>query len=236
MAVPFSVISGIFGFMVAVQFNSIQEPVVRDTRDIWELRADLKEQQQLQLELLEQIRKYKQILENYKKEQDDSAEAVLRETLEALKEEAGLTEVSGQGVILTIEPLFQLELIGHSASQISPQLLIRTINELNAYGAEHIAINGHRVINTTVIRDINGTTKIDGYNLNRFPITIHVISKDAKKLYNRINGSSLPDDFAIDNLNLSVSDPQASVVVPAYDDTIRIKNMKPLNLEQEGKS
>ncbi|WP_243387004.1 DUF881 domain-containing protein [Bacillus kexueae] len=220
--------------MLSVQYKSIQEPVVRDTRDIWELRTDLKEQQQIQIDLLEQIRKYEQIVESYKQEQADSAEATLRDTLDELKKQAGLTEVTGPGVILTIEPLFELDLAGHSTYQLSPQLLIRTINELNSYGAEHISINDHRVINTTVIRDINGTTKIDGYNLNRFPITIQIIADDAEKLYNRIHASTLKDDFAIDSLNLSVTRPEQMVVVPAYEDTIRVKHMEPLNLEKEG--
>lgn len=236
ISLPFSLITAIFGFMIAVQFQSIQEPVIRDTRDMWELRADLKEEQQLQVDLLEQIRKYEQMLENYRKQHEESKETTLRETLDELKKEAGLTEVTGDGVILTVEPLFQIDLTGVSSYQISPQLLIRTINELNSFGAESISINGHRVISSTVIRDINGITKIDGANLNRFPITIQVISTDTEKLFNRINGSTLKDDYAIDNLRLSISEPQNNIVVPAYKETVRIKNMEPFNIEKERNS
>jgi uncharacterized protein YlxW (UPF0749 family) len=229
-------VTGILGFMFAVQFQSIKEPIVRDTRDMWELREDLKKEQELQVELLDKIRKYEEIYENYRTQHDQSAENALRETLEQLKTEAGLTEVVGQGVILTVEPLFTTDLAGTSIEQVSPELLKRTMNELNAYGAEEIAINGHRIINSTVIRDINGITKIDGYNLNQFPITIHVITSDAEKLFNRINGSTLKDDYAIDNLSLSISNPQNKIVVPPFKDTIRIKHMQPLNLEKEGNS
>ncbi|MDQ0161642.1 DUF881 domain-containing protein [Aeribacillus alveayuensis] len=236
IGLPFSMVTGILGFMFAVQFQSIKEPIVRDTRDMWELREDLKKEQELQVELLNKIRKYEEIYENYRTQHDQSAENALRETLEQLKSEAGLTEVVGQGVILTVEPLFTTNLAGTSIEQVSPELLKRTINELNAYGAEEIAINGHRIINSTVIRNINGITKIDGYNLNQFPITIHVITSDAEKLFNRINGSTLKDDYAIDNLSLSISDPQSKIVVPPFKDTIRIKHMQPLNREKEGKS
>lgn len=236
IGLPFSMVTGILGFMFAVQFQSIKEPIVRDTRDMWELREDLKKEQELQVELLDKIRKYEEIYENYRTQHDQSAENALRETLEQLKTEAGLTEVVGQGVILTVEPLFTTDLAGTSIEQVSPELLKRTMNELNAYGAEEIAINGHRIINSTVIRDINGITKIDGYNLNQFPITIHVITSDAEKLFNRINGSTLKDDYAIDNLSLSISNPQNKIVVPPFKDTIRIKHMQPLNLEKEGNS
>jgi len=236
VGLSFSVVTATFGFMLAVQFQSINEPVIRDTRDMWELREDLKKEQELQVELISKIRQYEEILENYRIQHEESREIALRKTLEELKKEAGLTEAVGSGVILTVEPLFHESILGVQNHQISPELLVRTINELNAYGAEEMAINGHRVINTTVIRDINGITKIDGYNLNNFPITIHVISEDAEKLYNRINGSTLKDDYAIDNLLFTVSEPKEEIVVPGYNETVRIKHMKPLNVEKEGNS
>ena len=31
----------IIGFMMAIQFQTVKEPVVRDTRNTWELREDL---------------------------------------------------------------------------------------------------------------------------------------------------------------------------------------------------
>ena len=52
---------------------------------------------------------------------------------------------------------------GTSTKPISPDLLKRLINELNDMMPQNISIDEQRVINTTVIRDINGETKIDGY-------------------------------------------------------------------------
>ena len=34
------------------------------------------------------------------------------------------------------------------------------------------------------------------------------------------------DDFFIDNLRLSISEPQKNVVIPAYQDTIRIQKLE----------
>ena len=54
------------------------------------------------------------------------------------------------------------------------------------------ALNENRLINTSVIRDINGETKMDGYSLDRFPITIKVGVENidtAEKLYNRMQVS-----------------------------------------------
>ncbi|WP_299087130.1 DUF881 domain-containing protein [uncultured Metabacillus sp.] len=225
----------IFGLMLAIQFRTIQEPVVRDTRDMWQLREDLKKEQQLQVELLSEIRKYNEIIETYEAEKNQNPEAALKETLNVLEKEAGLTEVTGPGIIITIDSLFSEELLGQPLQSISPDLLKRLINELNSYDAEEISIQGRRLINSSVIRDINGQTKMDNYSLNTYPIEIKVISEDADKLYNRMSASTTDEDFAIDNLSLTVSKPLENITIPAYEDTIRVKNMKPLETKEGGK-
>ena len=48
------------------------------------------------------------------------------------------------------------------------------------------------MINTSVIRDINGITKMDGYPLDRFPIEVKVTVDNmdiAEKLYNHMQVS-----------------------------------------------
>ncbi|QNG61942.1 DUF881 domain-containing protein [Bacillus sp. PAMC26568] len=224
----------IFGLMLAIQFQSIKEPAVRDTRDMWQLREALKQEQEIQTNLLLEIRKYEELIDTYENDKSQSAEKTLKETLEELKKEAGITKVTGSGITITIEPLFDEEVAQTEVENIAPDLLKRLLNELNSYGAEHIAISDRRVVNTTVIRDINGQTKMDGYSLNSYPLEIKVISQDAEKLFNRLNGSTTMDNFAIDNLRLSISEPKDRIVIPPYDDAIRIKKMKPV--EEGGNS
>ncbi|WP_412059622.1 DUF881 domain-containing protein [Metabacillus idriensis] len=230
----FSVLTMIFGLMLAIQFQSIKEPAVRDTRDMWQLREALKQEQEIQTNLLLEIRKYEELIDTYENDENQSAEKTLKETLEELKKEAGITKVTGSGITITIEPLFDEEVAQTEVENIAPDLLKRLLNELNSYGAEHIAISDRRVVNTTVIRDINGQTKMDGYSLNSYPLEIKVISQDAEKLFNRLNGSTTMDNFAIDNLRLSISEPKDRIVIPPYDDAIRIKKMKPV--EEGGNS
>lgn len=232
--ISFSILTMIFGLMLAIQYQTIKKPIVRDTRDMWQLREDLKREQQLQVELLSEIRKYNKIIETYEAEENQNPEAALKETLNVLKQEAGLTEVTGSGIIITIDKLFSDDIIGAPIQNISPDLLKRLINELNSFDAEEISIQGRRLINSTVIRDINGQTKMDNYSLNTYPIEIKVISENADKLYNRMSASTTDEDFAIDNLSLTVSNPVDRITIPAYDDTIRVKNMKPLESEEGG--
>lgn len=222
----FTFVSLIIGFMLAVQFQTSQEPDVRDTRDIWEIRRDLQKEQELHKQLLNEIRKYEETLEKYEQQRSENKGAILRQTVEELKKEAGLTEVVGEGVVLYIEQMYDESYVGPVSDTISADLLRRLINELNMYGAEHISIADQRLVNTTVIRDINGVTKVDSYPLRSFPIEIKVITPHAEKMYNRLKASTIADDFALENLLLTVLEPQQRVVISPYDGTVRVKQME----------
>jgi len=233
----FSVIAAIIGLMVAIQFQTVKEPEVRDTRDTWQLREDLMKEKELQSKLLLEIRSNEEKIAKYETERQQSKEEVLRETLSELKEEAGLTKVTGPGITLSIEPAFSLIVEGDNPPSVSPDMLKRLLNELNLYGAKHVSVDGERVINTTVIRDINRVTKINGHSLNRFPIEVKVITENgdaAEKLYNRMKVSAVAEDFFIDNLEVKVNRPFGDLVVPAYQDTIRIRYMESAKTEKEG--
>ncbi|WRP08362.1 DUF881 domain-containing protein [Rossellomorea aquimaris] len=231
LKISFTIITIIIGFMIAIQFQTVKEPVVRDTRDIWELRNALLKEKEVNSNLYAEMRAVEATLEQYKTEQQSSPERALKQTLEELKTEAGLTEKSGPGVILTIEPAMEEILLGEKVQNISPELLERLVNELNRYDAMDISIDGHRLINTSVIRDINGETKVDGYSIKKIPFEVRVLTKDldsAKGLYNRMQVSQSVEDFFIDNLRVSISKPLEKVVVPPYEDTIRVRLMEPV--------
>jgi uncharacterized protein YlxW (UPF0749 family) len=233
----FSLIAAIIGLMVAIQFQTVREPEVRDTRDTWQLREDLMKEKELQSKLLLEIRSNEEKIAKYETERQLSKEEILRETLDELKIEAGLTEVTGPGITLSIAPAFNLIGDGDNVPSVSPDMLKRLLNELNMYGAQDISVDGERVINTTVVRDINRVTKINGHSLNRFPIEIKVIAANAQaaeKLYNRMKVSTVAEDFFIDNLEVTVNRPENKLVIPAYQDTIRIRYLDSVKKDKGG--
>ena len=119
---------------------------------------------------------------------------------------------------------------------VSPELLKRLLNELNMYNAKYISIDGQRIINTTVIRDINNETKIDGHSLTNLPIEIKVAvdnSATAEKLYNRMKASKATEEFFIEDLRLVVNEVSPNITVPAYENPIRIRHLE-LVKEAEG--
>ncbi len=222
----FFIMTMIVGFMLAVQFHTNQEPIVRDTRDIWELRNDLESQKTTQQELFAEIYKYEQLIDEYSKSGTGGQLETLEETLADLKNDAGLTEVGGHGIELTIEPLLNdEELVGKPALSIHPELLRRLINELNGYGAEEISIDGERIISTTPIREVNGKTYINDKPISPLPVKVKVLSRDSDKLHKEMLTSQSGEDFARENLLLSPK-PVDHVSLPAYSHQIRVKFMK----------
>ncbi|MFJ7728940.1 DUF881 domain-containing protein [Neobacillus sp. NPDC097160] len=230
--VSFTLIAMVIGFMIAIQFQTVKEPVERDTRDVWQLREALLKEKELQSHLLSEIRSNEEKLSAYESKRKQSKEQVLKDTLQELKTEAGLTEIAGPGITLQIEPVIEdLQLGAPVTKVISPELLKRLVNELNMYEAKYIAIDGQRIINTTVIRDINGETKIDGHTIRSLPIEIKVgVSEinSAEKLSNRMKVSKARDEFFTESLRLNVSAPNPTITIPAYDNSIRIKYMEPI--------
>lgn len=232
VTISFTIVTAVIGFMIAIQFQTVKKPVERDTRDIWQLRASLLKEKELQSELIMEIRSTEQKLAAYESKRKQSKEQALRETLEELKREAGLTEITGPGLSLMIEPVVEDIKLGEPQARIvSPELLQRLLNELNMYEAEYVAIDGKRIINTSVIRDINRETKIDGHTIKRLPVEVKVVVNDqntAEKLYNRMKVSKARDEFFIESLRLTISKPIPDITVPAYDNPIRIQNIEPV--------
>lgn len=232
LSISFTLIAAVVGFMIAVQFQTVKKPEERDTRDIWQLRDALLQEKELQSNLLTEIRSNEEKLSAYESKRKQSKEQALRETLDELKKEAGLTEINSPGITLEIEPVEEDIQIGDPVTRgVSPELLKRLLNELNMYEAKYVSIDGQRIINTTVIRDINKETKIDGHSIKSLPIEVKVAVDDsstADKLYNRMKVSKSRDEFFAEGLRLNVSAPSQNIKVPAYDNPIRIRFLEPI--------
>ncbi|WP_066066537.1 DUF881 domain-containing protein [Neobacillus soli] len=232
MNVSFTLIAVLVGFMIAIQFQTVKKPIERDTRDVWQLREALLKEKELQSNLLSEIRSNEEKLSAYESKRKQSKEQALRDTLQELKIEAGLTEIAGPGITLQIEPVIEDIKLGAPVTKVvSPELLKRLLNELNMFEAKYVAIDGQRIINTTVIRDINQETKIDGHTIKSLPVEVRVGVDDissAEKLSNRMKVSKAIEEFFIENLRLSVSAPNPNITVPAYDNPMRIRYLEPI--------
>ena len=223
----FTIVTTIIGFMLAIQFQTTKEPVVRDTRDILQLRQDLRAEKERQQELNEEIEKQLALLSQL--QQKENLEDVMVEALNDLRERAGLTEVSGQGIIIDVKPLFNNE-YDFIHETIPTHLLRFLINELNIYNAKEIAVANQRIISTSAIRDVNGVTHVNSRRLPSLPLKIKVIADDAQKLHHEMLVSQSVDYFAFENLSLT-STPINYLKLPAYEQSLRVRYLQPIKEE-----
>lgn len=219
-----TIVSFIVGLMIAVQYNTIQKPTTeRDTRDIWEIRQELSEEKKRHSELLTEILSLSKAVEEYENSNTDKQGQVLKDTLENLKQKAGLSEVNGPGVVLHISPAKELVASGFTIEPISPDLLIRLVNEIYRFNGKYIEINGQRVVHTTAIRFINGVTTVNSIPISKTDVEIRVVTESfekAEKLYSYLYASSFRDDFYIDNLNLAINKAENHITISKYDGNI----------------
>ncbi|HSH26037.1 MAG TPA: DUF881 domain-containing protein, partial [Massilibacterium sp.] len=160
-----------------------------------------------------------------KKGNTEENEAALEKTLLQLKEKAGVTQVVGEGITITLQPLFSKEMIGEEPIDLSSTLLSELINQLNFYGATAIAIEDERIVNTSSIREVNGKLYINQSNVDKIPLTLTIASDDPDRLRNKMIASDLPDYFAVDNIEIVVSEIK-KVTVPAYQKTLKTEYLK----------
>ncbi|WP_026674369.1 DUF881 domain-containing protein [Alkalihalobacterium bogoriense] len=224
----FTFVMLIIGFMMAVQFQSTKEPTIRDTRDIRELRNDLQAEQERHQQLVLEIENHLSLLHQYEGSFDNeqNVEQVILEQIEQLRKEAGLTEKSGQGIIITIDEMNDDFFIDRPRRSVPPELLRFLVNELNFYGAKDISIGGHRVISTTSFRGVGGVTQLNGgRRLPPLPIQVKVLADDAEKLHNHMVISESNDYFEIEGFSLK-SEPINYITLPPFDQTPRVRYME----------
>lgn len=122
-------------------------------------------------ELLSEISKLKDDYENLKEDYDENEKIVeeyktssgandtlissLTTELDKASALAGLTDLKGEGLLITVED-------GETAQEIVHDTdLSAIVTELKAAGAEAISINGQRIIATTAIRCVGPTIQIN---------------------------------------------------------------------------
>ena len=211
------------GFMVTVQFQTTSyESQLRETRDVWEVREELKRQQDAQHELLGSIADADQTIEDYEEQSSGEQLDTLIESIEVLEERIGLKKQEGAGLEMTIAPIFEESFNGQAYPKLSAPLLHRLLNELNTYGANEISIGEERITNLSPIRDVNGSTYVNNRPIGSLPITMKVLATDPEKLRNYMKASPTQDIFNVDNMEIKI-ELKDSLTLPKFDEALHLE-------------
>lgn len=154
-----------FTLIISAQLNTVSNTdIIAEGMREAELLAELAKVKEELKDLKSDYEKSQEIVEEYKSNAstNDSLIASMTEELNAASVLAGLVDLKGEGVVVTI----------HDSTSNSPELsaeaglvhdtdLVAIVTELKAAGAEAISINGQRIIATTPIRCVGPTIQIN---------------------------------------------------------------------------
>ena len=161
------------GVVVAFEYKSI---VAREESEL-ESVSTINEAQARIIELsaeVESLRESKSDLEEKLEILEDGTNEEKIEKLQAdndlLKKFAGLTDVYGQGIVITLNYADANDV----SVSLSATLIQSLINELKASSAQAISINGERILSMTEVRAVNNYLAVNGTSLYA-PYTISVI-------------------------------------------------------------
>ncbi|MBP3952121.1 DUF881 domain-containing protein [Bacillus suaedae] len=224
----FAIVTFVIGFMLAIQFQTTQEPVTRDTRDIRELRAELLVEQEKKQQLYSEISNIQSVLDEYKQsvdEQDGNITDVLERQIAELRESAGLSEQIGPGIVIKIDSLYNDYYLGQDRFLPSAELFRYLVNELNIYGATGVAVGNERMITTSAFREVNKMTYLNNRRLPPLPIEVKVLSDSAERLHNQMLVSASMDFLEIEGFTMTIEIVD-EIQLPGFDQTPRVRYMK----------
>lgn len=112
-------------------------------------------------ELTSKVNEYEKKINEYEESVASESKVVdnLKKDLDNAKKLAGLTDVEGPGVEITLIPL--PDVLTNETVRIQSADILDVINELNSSGAEAISINGERFTARTQIREAGYVLKIN---------------------------------------------------------------------------
>lgn len=222
-AILMAIVAIFAGLLIMVQAESGASDESGHTRNLAELRQDLMEQKDRRQDLHDQIEESRSVLDQLTSE--DNVEDLLFSVQESLREDAGLTEISGEGVVIDIDLNFDESYSGGGVTHIPPYLLRLLINELNIQGAKHISIDRQRIVSSTAIREVEGRTLINGQWISYFPIQVQVLTDRPEDLRYAMLSSNARDLFQYESMSFT-AEVSEDLTLPAYHQLPRIRFME----------
>ncbi|MGH3423152.1 MAG: DUF881 domain-containing protein, partial [Nocardioidaceae bacterium] len=162
---------------------------------------------------------------------DTKALAEQRKQIDELKQPAGLTEVTGPGVRVTLTDAprdVHVEGLDPNLLVVHQQDIQAFVNALWAGGAKAITLQGQRLVSTTGIKCVGNTVVLDGVPYSP-PYVIEAVG-DTSALYTALDASGAVQTYGEYaeryQLGLEVESRDA-LVAPAYDNAVNLEYARP---------
>ena len=163
--------------VMMMQFKVVNETDITEIENMQEseLKTELANWKTKYDEIDAQYEDTMQKIEEYKNDEGSNNEAsrLVQEELEQTNTLLGLTDVEGEGIVVTLKS-------GEDVAAISADDLLIIVNALKFAGAEAISINDERIVNTTdIVNILDGSfIKVNGQRILE-PYVIKVIGNQS---------------------------------------------------------
>lgn len=175
MSVIIGIVCIVLIAVMFIQYKTVEETditAIENMREA-ELRTALSEWKTKYEETTEKYREVQATKQEYieKIESNEEASGLLEKELQQSNLLAGKTNVTGEGVVVTLSD--------NELERITSDDLIELLNELKYAGAEAISINDIRIVNSTDIVQIGGMYIMVGGNRITSPYVVKAIGNQA---------------------------------------------------------
>ena len=148
--------------VMSMQFKTARQTNLTDIKNMNEdeLKSEIVVWQKKYNEISKKLENVKGTIEEYQSilQNNQETSKVLDKELNNLEKLVGVTDVQGDGVVLTLED--------NEEQGITASTLLNLVNELKYAGAEAISINNIRIVNSTDIVDVNYIIQIEGQKIS----------------------------------------------------------------------
>lgn len=217
-----AVVCVVLGIMLALQFR-----VQQDIRQSLPLQRS-EEMTKMIKDLETERDKLRSELADLRNSLANASSAGSRDELIRARVQAGLTDMVGPGIVLTMDDSKKPKNPNQDPNLflIHDDDVLKVVNELKAAGAEAVSINGQRLVATTEIRCAGPTISIN-HTLTAPPLEIRAIG-DPVTLENalRMRGGVI-EDLSLWGIEISLRREQ-QVQVPAYNGSMQFNFAKPV--------
>lgn len=213
----------IFSFVIAAQLNTVGNTnIISEGMREADLLRELQTVKEEYETLKEQYDESQEIVEEYKtsSSSNDALIASMKSDLEKANVLAGLANVRGEGVVITLKDSTSTEM-SVEAGLVHDTDLTAIVTELKAAGAEAISINGQRVIATTAIRCVGPTIQVNSVKVAS-PFYVKAIgnSKYLESALNIKNG--VVDSLKSYGIEVEIQTDN-SITIDKYDLALKLK-------------
>ncbi len=218
-----AVLAIFFGILFSAQWRSLPTRVVNPIAPYASLKESREALYTEQNQLKDEIKSLQQEIEKIQKEGGSvnlSKEELAR--LEQKKSAAGLTKLTGPGLIVTYDD--SKSEVANEDSIVHAADLRDTVNLLWSSGAEAIAINNQRIVINTAIDCIVNTILINDVKISN-PFKIEAIG-DQALMYGRTSDPTLLDQIHSRKISQGLVfeiEKNDNITVPVFDGSFEIK-------------